>query len=234
MKKLIFVLLALAMLLTGTLFIAAGFVGDTSPEEMATTDIHELCEDTEYHVSQMLVWEHFRYDDRLWFRATVGLEGQGTVAVALLVDTDETEVLEKIVDCTPYQPVLLDCVVQTERSKKADGLPDPGLDDLILLNDEGHPVLEDCYLVYFTETVTQARIVLILAEMICFGSGLLLIVLGILMFRSMSKKKSRPTADPTGLPPQIQKQLDSYRTLLDQGLMTKEEYELKRKQILGR
>lgn len=237
MKKLIFVLLALALLLTGALFLATGFVGDTSPEEMATTDLYELSEDTEYHISQMMVWERFRYDEpqgQLWFRATVGIEDQGIVTAALLVDLDETELLDQIRDCTPYQPVLLDCVVQTERSRTADGLPDPGLDDLVILNDEGYPVLEEFYLVYFAETMSEARTILILTRAILFGSAALCLGLGILMFRSLSKKKSRPVLYPAvPMTPQARKQLESYQTLLDQGLITQEEFDKKRHQILG-
>lgn len=236
MKKLIFVLLAHALLLTGAVFLAAGFVGDTVPDEMAATGIHGLGEDTEYHVSQMMVWERFRYDEQqgqLWFRATVGTEDQGIVTAALLVDLDETELLEQIRDCTPYQPVSLDCVVQTERSRTADGLPDPGLDDLVILNDEVYPVLEDFYLVYFAETMSEARTILILAQVILFGGAALFLGLGILMFRSLFKKKSPPVLYPAvPMTPQARRQLESYKTLLDQGLITEEEFQMKRQQIL--
>ena len=235
MKKLIFVLLALVMLLTGPLLIIAGFIVDPTPVDFAS-GISAPDDSRTYHVSQMMVWERFHYDsepDRLWFRASVETEEHGIVTVALLVDSNEPDALDLLDDCTPSHPVSMDCVVQIERSKKADGLPDPGLDDLVILNDEGYPVLEEFYLVYFAETMSEARIIMIVSKAICLITGVLAVALGILMFRSLSKKKSRPLIPAAPMSPQVRKQLESYQTLLDQGLITQEEFDKKRHQILG-
>lgn len=235
LKKLLFVLLALAMLLTGPLLIIAGFIVDPTPVDFAS-GISAPDDSRTYHVSQMMVWERFHYDselDRLWFRASVETEEHGIVTVALLVDSNEPDALDLLDDCTPSHPVSMDCVVQIERSKKADGLPDPTLEDLITRNDGLYPVMENYYLTYFTDTVAQARIIMIVSKAICLITGVLPVVLGLLMLRSLSKKKSRPLIPAAPSSPQVRKQLESYQTLLDQGLITQEEFDKKRHQILG-
>lgn len=239
-KKLILGLLACGLCFFGALSFLAGCVGISDVSELETTSALLLEDGRGYHVSQLTVLEPIHYgqqEDALWTRATVRTLDQGTVSVAFVVEAEDDELWGRLKDWSGEQPVILDCVVQVDLYPGSDDVPSPAPDAVMdaLTADGQLPVLEDLYLTFFTSTTKEAGMILTISRWLFWICGLLAVGLGLLMFRSVGKKARKPAATPVAVhPSQVQKQLESYQTLLDQGLITQKEFDEKRRQILRR
>lgn len=240
LRKLVCGLLALFLIPFGLLLIMAGTFGDTEPEALSSTSFFSLEAGEEYHVQQLTVWDHFYYDTQeqaVYFRATVGTAEHEAVAVAFVVEEDQEAVFWQLEELGPEQPVTLDCVVEAEDYLDADGclLPvhDVAMEALASATDKQIPMLEGVRLVYFSADMEAAQNILKGTAMVCWLLGAAAIGLAVLLLRGLFKKKPQPRSVTVyAPPPRVRQQLERYQTLVDAGLMTKEEFEKKRREIL--
>lgn len=241
MKKLVCFLLAVILIPVGLLCEIAATTVDTEPEDLALQTIFSLEDDALYRAQSLVVLERFWLDQEEqtgYFLALMQTADQEAVAVAFSATTED-EVWPMLVSCGMEQPVTLDCYVEANDYYGTDDVLDPihaiAMEAIATATDKQVHIMEDLWLEYYCDGSEDAAAQQTGTAWVCVGMGLIFLGLAALAVRGVVGKKSGTnigTFAAYGLPPHVRQQLERYKVLVDAGLMTKEEYDKKREELL--
>lgn len=241
MKRLACILLAVVLIPVGLLCILASTTVDTEPEDLVLKTIFALEDDALYRAETLVVLERFYFDieeQTGYFLALMETADQEAVAVAFSAEMED-DVWPMLLSCSMEQPVTLDCYVEANDYYGSDRYLDPihaiAMEAIATATDKQVPIMEDLWLEYYCDGSEDAAAQGAETARACVVMGLIFLGLAALAVMGLVRKK--PSTDTVtfttyGLPPHVRQQLEHYKPLVDAGLMTKEEYDQKREELL--